>query len=261
MSRRCELYQLATRRDNYAYLFRAHRRAAAAVIDPSDAEPVLRALEALGWGEVQTIVNTHHHDDHTGGNEGVRRATGAAVLGPAAEAHRIESGLDAGLVPGQAFELGGAQCAVLGTPGHTSGHLAFHVPQAGVVFCGDALFSLGCGRLFEGTAAEAHGALATLAALPHDTLVACGHEYTESNAAFAVAHDPDNDALRRRVREVAELRAQGLSTVPSSLGLELATNPFLRTREAAVCEAVGLGADADGSDVFAELRARKDAYA
>jgi hydroxyacylglutathione hydrolase len=230
-------------KDNYAWLLRDSATGATAVVDPADAGPVEAAIEAAG-GRLDLILLTHHHADHVGGTDAVRARYGASVVGAAADAHRLPK-LDRAVREGDTVGLGNAVGSVIDTPGHTLGHIAFHFPDGPALFCGDTLFSLGCGRLIEGTAAQMFASLKKLAALPPDTLVYCGHEYTESNARFAVTAEPGNAALQARAAEVGRLRAAGRSTVPSLLAEELAANPFMR---AATAERLG------------EIRAAKDRF-
>ena len=216
--------------DNYAWLLRDEATGLRAAVDPADADAVIRAIDALD-ARLDLILLTHHHDDHVAGTDRVRRRYGCPVVGAAADARRLPA-LDRGVAEGDEVALGEASARVFDTPGHTRGHIAFAFEGADgappVLLCGDTLFSLGCGRLLEGTAAEMFASLRKLAALPPETLVCCGHEYTQSNARFALHADPGNTALRARAAEVERLRAEGRPTVPSRLGDELAENPFLR---------------------------------
>jgi hydroxyacylglutathione hydrolase len=230
-------------KDNYAWLLRDDGTGATAVVDPADAGPVEAAIDAAG-GRLDLILLTHHHADHVGGTDAVRARYGAKVVGAAADAHRLPK-LDRAVRGGDTVGLGGAVGAVIDTPGHTLGHIAFHFPDGHALFCGDTLFSLGCGRFIEGTPAQMFASLKKLAALPPDTLVYCGHEYTESNARFAVTVEPGNAALLARSAEVGRLRAAGRFTVPSPLAEELAANPFMR---APTAERLG------------EIRAAKDRF-
>ncbi len=229
--------------DNYVWLLRDQATGTVAVVDPGEAAPVEAALAARGW-EPALILLTHHHGDHVGGVATLKAAYGAAVIGAAADAHRLPA-LDRAVSPGDAVAVGESEAVVIDTPGHTRGHIAYHFAEAGVLACGDALFSLGCGRMFEGSAEEFFAALTRLAALPDETLVLCGHEYTQSNARFALTVEPDNAALRARAAEVEAQRAAGRPTLPVRLGAEKAANPFLRARDAAA---------------FAALRAAKDSF-
>jgi hydroxyacylglutathione hydrolase len=216
--------------DNYAWLLRAPD-GRLAVCDPGEAGPIAAAVEAAG-GRLDLILLTHHHGDHIAGTAERARRYGAKVMGAAADAHRLPP-LDVAVKPGERVEVLGVPAEVLASDGHTRGHIAFNFPDCGIVLCGDTLFSLGCGRLLEGTAEEMFASLQRLAALPPETLVCCGHEYTESNARFALTVEPDNAALKARAEEVARLRAEGKATVPTTIGQELAANPFLRAKDVA----------------------------
>lgn len=255
-----DIFAIPAFRDNYIWLL--VRGSAAAVVDPGDAEPVRQRLARDGL-ELAAILVTHHHADHVGGVAELAAASGAQVYLPAAESITgIPAALRQPLSGGERVRIDAleAEFDVVAVPGHTSGHLAFHAP--GVLFCGDTLFGAGCGRVFEGTMDQMAASLARLAALPDDTAVYCAHEYTESNLRFALAVEPGNAALRRRVDEVAAIRAAGGATVPSTLALEKATNPFLRCREpevAAVARAHGAASD-DPAAVFAALREWKNVF-
>jgi hydroxyacylglutathione hydrolase len=227
--------------DNYAWLLRESATGAAAIVDPADPAA---ALAAAGGGQLTTILLTHHHADHTAGTDEVRDRTGAHVVGASADAHRLPR-LDTAVAEGDIIAFGNTTARVIETPGHTRGHIAFFFPEDALLFCGDTLFSLGCGRLLEGTAAEMFASLAKLAALPPETRVFCGHEYTAGNARFALTVEPHNAALQARAAEVTRLRAAGTPTVPSILAQELAANPFMR---APTAERLG------------EIRAAKDRF-
>jgi hydroxyacylglutathione hydrolase len=214
--------------DNYTWLLRTPN-GRLAICDPGAAAPVTAAVDAAG-GKLDLILLTHHHADHVDGVAELVARYGSKVMGAKADAHRLPA-LDFVVEPGQTVDVLGLPTEILASDGHTRGHIAFHIPDAAIVLCGDTLFSLGCGRLLEGTAAEMFDSLQRLAALPPETLVCCGHEYTESNARFALTVEPDNRALRARADEVAVLRAQGKPTVPTTIGQELAANPFLRARD------------------------------
>ncbi len=229
--------------DNYAWLLRDAATGATAVVDPADAAAIEAAVLREG-GRLDLILLTHHHEDHVAGTDAVRARFGAQVAGAAADAHRLPR-LDHALAEGDTVRLGESSGVVIDTPGHTRGHIAFHFAEGGVLICGDTLFSLGCGRLLEGTAAEMFTSLGKLAALPDATLVCCGHEYTAANARFALSIDPDNTALQARAAEVTALRAAGRPTIPAQLAGERAANPFLRARDAAA---------------LADIRARKDRF-
>jgi hydroxyacylglutathione hydrolase len=217
--------------DNYAWLLRESGSGTVAVADPADADAVCAAVDAAG-GRLDLILLTHHHPDHVAGTDAVRARYGCIVAGARADAYRLPR-LDLAVAGGDVVPFGQAEARVIDTPGHTLGHVAFYLPQGGVLLCGDTLFSLGCGRLLEGTAADMFASLRTLAALPGETLVCCGHEYTQGNARFALTVDPGNDALRARAAEVDRLRAAGRPTVPSTMAEERAANPFLRAADAA----------------------------
>lgn len=241
--------------DNYAVLAHDPGTGATFLVDAPEAEPIRAALVRRGW-RLDTILVTHHHHDHVGGLAALKAESGAAVVGPAAEAHRID-GLDRTVSDGDRIALGAHEAEVIATPGHTSGHVSYHLPTARLAFTGDTLFALGCGRLFEGTAADMWGSLSRLAALPAETRVYCGHEYTASNARFAVTVDAGNPALAARKAEIDRLRAEGLPTLPTTIGLERETNPFLRAGRPELADAVGLPG-APAVEVFAEIRRRKD---
>jgi hydroxyacylglutathione hydrolase len=227
------------------------------VVDVPEAGPVLAALRDRDW-QLAEIWLTHHHSDHVAGVAALRAATGARVTGAAADAHRLPP-LDRAVGHGDGFAFAGCDVAVLDVSGHTLSHVAFHIPAAGMVFTGDSLMAAGCGRLFEGTPARMWESLSRLAALPPDTLVCSGHEYTASNIRFALSLDPDNPALISRSERVAVARGEGRPTVPSLLSEELATNPFLRAHTARMKAAVGRVSASD-AETFAEIRALKDRF-
>lgn len=218
-------------KDNYAWLLKDSETGATAIVDPADAKPIIAAIEAQG-GRLDMILLTHHHADHTAGVDEVRAHFNCKVVGAAADAHRLPK-LDVAVKEGDMVPLGNAKGQVIDTPGHTRGQINFFFPEGPVLLSGDTLFSLGCGRLIEGTAGEMFESLRKLAALPGDTKVCCGHEYTESNAKFALTVDPDNAALKVRVAEVQKQRAAGKPSVPSLLSDECAANPFLLAKDVA----------------------------
>lgn len=244
-------------KDNYAYLLHEPASGETAAVDPSEAEPLLEAAKARGW-RLSHILNTHHHWDHTGGNLALKAATGAAIVGPAPDRDRIP-GIDVALDEDECFRLGDRAAIVLFIPGHTRGHIAFHFADDQAVFCGDTLFALGCGRMFEGTAPQMWSSLCKLRALPAPTRVYCGHEYTQANARFALTVDRDNPDLAARAMAVDTARAAGRPTVPSTMAEERAANPFLRADQPALAAAVGLPGG-DPADVFAAIRQRKDNF-
>ena len=229
--------------DNYIWLLKDAATGAAAICDPGEAGPAIAAIEA-GGGRLDMVLLTHHHGDHIAGAEALRARFGAKLVGAKADARRLPT-LDIALAEGDTVALGDSEAVVIDTPGHTRGHIAFHFPTARVLLCGDTLFSLGCGRLLEGNAAEMFDSLGKLAALPGETLVCCGHEYTESNARFALTVEPENIALVARTAEVKAQRGAGQPTVPTSMAEELAANPFLRAGSVAR---------------LAEIRAGKDSF-
>lgn len=226
-----EIVRIPALSDNYIWLMHDDASGDTVVVDPGEAGPVLAAADARGWRIGQVWI-THWHPDHTGGIAAIKAATGAVVTGPAAERARIPT-LHVEVGPGDRLAIGGHDALVIDTPGHTAGHVSFYLPGEGIAFTGDALFAMGCGRLFEGTPADMHGGLQRLAALPDDTRVYCGHEYTLDNARFALAVDPDNAAVAERLAVVEARRAAGEATVPTSIGAERATNPFMRAADAA----------------------------
>ena len=226
-----EIVRIPALSDNYIWLLHDEASGETAVIDPAEAQPVLDAAAARGWA-ISQIWNTHWHPDHTGGNAAIKAETGATVTAPAAEAARIPTA-DRLVSEGDRVKLGGIESEVWEVPAHTAGHIAFIFADRSAAFVGDTLFAMGCGRLFEGTAEQMHANLQRLATLPPETQVYCAHEYTLSNARFALAAEPDNQDIGRRAAEVERARASGEATVPTTIKLELATNPFIRASSAA----------------------------
>ena len=249
-----EILHIPAFKDNYIWLLVGDGRAG--VVDPGDARPVIDRLEALHL-QLETILITHHHDDHQGGVEELVERWQPRVFGPAEESI---TGCTDPLRGGEKIEVLGQLVDVLPVGGHTRGHLAYHLP--GAVFCGDTLFGAGCGRLFEGTPAQMHASLARLAALPDETKVYCAHEYTEANLRFARAVEPQNAALRERIARVAGIRAAGVPSVPSTLREEKDTNPFLRSGEPAVITAAQEHGAVDASpvNVFAAIRGWRNTF-
>ncbi|MDE3115219.1 MAG: hydroxyacylglutathione hydrolase [Pseudomonadota bacterium] len=243
--------------DNYAYLITDAVQGLCAVVDPSEAGPVRERLRARS-AKLTHILNTHHHPDHTGGNLELKEAFGAPVVGPEKDRARIP-GLDVGVGEEAPWQFGSKPVAILEIPAHTSGHIAFIFREDKAAFTGDTLFAMGCGRLFEGTPAMMWAAMQKLMALPDDMRVYCGHEYTLSNARFALTLEPDNAALQARMREVTELRAKGLPTIPTTIGLEKRTNPFMRPDSPELRRTLGME-KANDVDVLAETRRRKDNF-
>ena len=252
-----ELVTIPCLADNYAYLVHDPASGATAVVDVPEAAPILATLSARGW-QLTDIWLTHHHNDHIDGVPALRAATGAKVTGAAADAHRLPP-LDHALPDEGSFLFAGQTVQTFPVPGHTIGHIAFHIPAARMAFTGDSLMSAGCGRLFEGTPAQMWASLSRLAALPPDTLICSGHEYTTGNLRFALTLEPGNAALISRSDRVAGLRREGRPSVPVPLSEECETNPFLRAHLPALKSAIGLP-DASDADTFAEIRARKDRF-
>jgi hydroxyacylglutathione hydrolase len=243
--------------DNYVYLLHDAASGATAVVDPGEAAPVEAALVERGW-TLTHILNTHHHADHIDGNEALKAKYGATLVGPKAEAARIPD-MDVTVAEGDTYDFAGHTAQVFETPGHTTGHISFYFADSDALFPGDTLFSLGCGRMFEGTPAQFWDSLRKLRSLPDSTYIYCGHEYTASNAKFALSIDGDNDALKARATEIEELRAEGRPTIPSLLGQEKAINPFLRADDPKIAAAVGKSG-ADPVEVFAAVRKGKDTF-
>lgn len=249
-----EIITIPCRADNYAFLIHADS-GETALVDAPEAAPIQAELDARGW-TLSTILITHHHDDHIDGVAALR--DGAVVVGAKADAHRLPP-LDQQVAEGDVIAFAGAEINVMDVSGHTVGHIAFHMPDAGAVFTADSLMALGCGRLFEGTAPQMWNSLSKLMALPPETLVCSGHEYTAANAQFALTIEPQNAELLARVDAITQARAAGQPTVPSTLAEELATNPFLRAGLQQVKDGLAMS-DATDTEVFAEIRGRKDRF-
>lgn len=245
-------------KDNYAYVLHDTEAGVTGVIDPSEPEPVVQALKRKGLG-LGYILNTHHHWDHTGGNIDLKKRYNAKVVGPYADRDRIP-GIDVALKDGDTWMFGNQKMLVLDTPGHTRGHVCFFFPNSKAIFTGDTLFSLSCGKLFEGTPQQMWTSLSKIMSFPDDTSVYCGHEYTLSNAEFSLSLEPSNEALQSYYVKVKELRQAGLPTIPTNLGLEKACNPFLRVSSAEVRASVGIPSGADEVQALAAVRARKDKW-
>ncbi|HEY5712082.1 MAG TPA: hydroxyacylglutathione hydrolase [Allosphingosinicella sp.] len=221
-----DIVRIPVLNDNYVWLVHEPRSGKTTVIDPAVADPVLVQAQVRGW-KISQIWNTHWHPDHTGGNAAIKAATGCLVTAPAAEAARIPT-MDRAVAEGDVVTLGEVEARVIEVPAHTAGHIAYHVPDERVIFVGDTLFAMGCGRLFEGTPAQMFANMKRLAELPPETVVYCAHEYTQANGRYALVAEPGNEALVRRMAAVDAARARGEATVPTTIALEQATNPFMR---------------------------------
>jgi len=254
---RLDVHQFPARGDNYGVLIHDAETGATASIDAPDAEAILAALHETGW-ELSHIFITHHHHDHTAGNEVLKRMTGCTIVGPAEEARSIP-GIDVEVSEGDSVAIGNAKVLVIETPGHTRGHVSYFLPEDGIAFVGDTMFSVGCGKLLEGDAKMMWHSLQKLMALPPETAIYCGHEYTAANARFALTVEPGNTALRARAAEVATLTEKGEPSLPSTIAQELATNPFLRPSSPEIQKRLGM----EGRElweIFGETRKRKDKF-
>ena len=250
-----EVHQFPCLSDNYGYLLHDPASGETACIDTPDADAYLREADARGW-RISQVWNTHWHPDHAGGNAAIKAATGCRITAPAVDAPKI-AGVDRTVAHGDTVAIGAWRAEVIDVGGHTLGHIAYHLPQAGIAFVGDSLFALGCGRMFEGTAPQFWASLSRLKALPPATTLYCAHEYTQSNARFALHADPDNRALQDYAEEVSRRRAAGRPTVPFALERELATNPFLRADDPAMRQRWG---GSTAPETCARLRAAKDSF-
>lgn len=243
--------------DNYGVLIKDLDTGAAAAIDVPDATAVLEAADKAGW-ELTHILVTHHHQDHVQGIPEVKKRFGCTVVGPKGEADQIP-GIDETVSEGDRYKFGSLTAEIIETPGHTKAPATWYFPQADVVFAGDTLFALGCGRVFTGDMDGMWASMQKLAKLPKETLVYCGHEYTVANARFAVTVEPDNQALKARADEAERKRADGEPTLPTTIGAELQANPFMRADRPEVASALGM-TGAEPAKVFAEIRKRKDSF-
>jgi len=251
------IHQFSCLADNYGYLLHDPDTGLTAAIDSPDAEAIERELAGQGW-KLDYILNTHHHADHAGGNLRLKARTGCTIVGARADADRIP-GIDVLVAESDNFALGRHGARIIETPGHTRAHICYLFEADQAAFVGDTVFSMGCGRLFEGTPAQMWASLQKIMQLHDETRIYCAHEYTQSNGRFALSVEPDNPALQARIREVATLRAANQPTVPSTLATEKATNPFLRPASPELRARLGLPGASD-TEVFAETRRRKDRF-
>ncbi len=252
-----QIHMFPCLQDNYCYLVHDLETGTTGVIDTPEVAAIEKALIDTGWS-LDFILNTHHHRDHAGGNLELKEKTGCTIVGPRADEARIP-GIDISLGDGEAFELGNHLARIYDTPGHTKGHIAYHFEEGAAAFVGDTLFAMGCGRLFEGTPAQMWASLQKLMTWPDDTRIYCAHEYTLTNARFALTVEPDNPALIARAAEVERLRQKGISTIPTTMKIEKATNPFLRPTSEGLQDTLAMKGESTVA-VFAEIRRRKDNF-
>jgi hydroxyacylglutathione hydrolase len=252
-----QIYQFPCLSDNLGVLIHDPEGRVTASIDAPEADKVSAALAEKGW-KLTHILTTHHHADHTGGNARLKAETGCRIIGPRNEAAKVP-GIDEKVGEGDTVQFGDHRIEVLDTPGHTAGHIAYVIPSAKVAFVGDTLFAIGCGRVIEGTPQMMWDSLKKLMALPKDTAVYCGDEYTQANAKFALTIEPDSAALQKRAKDVDVMRAAGKATLPTAIGLELETNPFLRPHVPAIQKRLGMEGKPEWQ-IFAEIRERKNKF-
>lgn len=252
-----EIVQIPVLSDNYIYVLHDPETGQTAVVDPALAEPVMKAVNEKGW-QLHYIFNTHHHGDHVGGNLELKRQTGCKIIASKYDQQRIP-GIDITVTHGQQIALGTEMLDVIATPGHTSGHIVYYCQNSQALFCGDTLFSMGCGRLFEGSAEQMWHSLQLIKALPESTQIYCAHEYTKQNGNFALTIEAGNPELLRRLAEVNMLTAHSKPTIPTTLSQELATNPFLREQCAPIQQSLKMVGQAP-VEVFAKIRQLKDNF-
>ncbi|MBE0468868.1 MAG: hydroxyacylglutathione hydrolase [Methyloprofundus sp.] len=252
-----QIQQIPALNDNYIYLLHDTDSRETAVVDPAVAQPVLDTLKQKDWN-LTYILNTHHHADHVGGNLTLKQHTNCQIIGSVNDMQRIP-GIDQKVSEGDTLKLGSYTIQVISCTGHTTGHIAFYSPDAHALFCGDTLFAMGCGRLFEGTAEQMQQSLKKFTALPLDTKIYCAHEYTEANAQFALSVEPENKDLLTTIARVKQLRANQQATVPTTLNQELATNPFLRTNSLEIQKVLAMQGASELA-IFTELRERKNRF-
>jgi len=250
-----EIIQFGCLADNYCSLIHDPVSGSTAVVDTPDADEIMRQLDKRNW-RLTHILTTHHHWDHIDGHEQLKQRYGCQVIGPALNQNQVPA-IDLSVSHQDQISVGSLTVEVIATPGHTLGHVVYYLPQLSAVFVGDTLFSMGCGRLFEGSPAQMWESICQIRALPQETSIYCGHEYTLANARFALELDPLNPALKQRVAEVEVLRASSLPTIPTSVGLERATNPFMRADDPVLQAQLALSG-VMASEVFADIRRRKD---
>jgi hydroxyacylglutathione hydrolase len=251
------ILQLPVLNDNYIYLVHDPVSGETAAIDPAIAQPVLDALDENNW-RLTSLLNTHHHADHVGGNLELKQKTGCTVIAGLSDQHRIP-GFERGVVDGDQLRLGAHVISVIATPGHTSGHVVYYFAGDKALFCGDTLFVMGCGRLFEGTAKQMWESLQKLKALPAATKIYCAHEYSQANGRFALSVEPDNSQLHQRMMVINQLREDGLPTVPSTIEQELASNPFFREDSLSLQQTINR-VSSNPVEVFTKIRYLKDHF-
>ncbi|MDF1608061.1 hydroxyacylglutathione hydrolase [Hoeflea sp. YIM 152468] len=249
--------QFTCRQDNFGVILHDPLTGETASIDAPDGTLIAAELRQRNW-RLTSLLITHHHADHVEGIAALTQAYAPEVFGPAAEAGKIQ-GLTSTVGQDDSFEFAGRTVKVISTPGHTAGHICYYIPDEELLFAGDTLFALGCGRLFEGSPQDMLGSLQRLAQLPDETRIYCGHEYTQSNGRFALTVDPDNDELVKRMEEINDLRSERLPTLPTTIGFEKRTNPFMRAADPSIRKHLGME-NASDLEVFAELRRRKDSF-
>ena len=252
-----QIDQFTCRADNFGVLMHDSATGETALIDAPEEATILAAIERTGW-KPTLILTTHHHADHVEANLSLKQKFNLKIIGPGAEADKIP-GIDEKVKEGDVLKFGGEDIRVIETPGHTAGHVSYHLPKSKIAFTADTLFALGCGRLFEAPPPVMYQSLKKLAALPPETVVYCGHEYTLSNAKFALTVDPDNEKLKARAARIEKLRAEDKATLPTTIGEELETNPFLRWDDPSIRRHLGMEKATD-AEVFAEIRKRKDNF-
>jgi hydroxyacylglutathione hydrolase len=252
-----EIVQLPVLDNNYIYLIHDPDSGDTAVVDPALAQPVLDTLHEKGW-QLKFILNTHHHWDHIGGNLDIKAKTGCRIIASDADRNRIP-GIDIAVTEGDSIALGRHQARIIFTPGHTSGHIVYHFAEDELLFCGDTLFVMGCGRLFAGRAVNLGHSLKKINGWPEQTQISGGHEYTQKNGRFALSVEPDNQQLQQKMAKVDQLRAMQQPTVPSTIAEELATNPFFREDNPTLQKSIKMTGQ-NPVDVFTEIRKLKDRF-